>query len=63
MFVILVPSVASFVYEPTPSFGMTMLCARLSNPTPPMMHVFVKSKVYQLREEGLPDLDEMSSMG
>ncbi len=54
----------SFMFEPVPGFGITMLpAARLNNPTPPMMHVFVKSKVYQLPEDGLPRFDEMPPMG
>ena len=50
----------SFMYEPCPDFGITMLPAsRLENPTPPMMHVYVKSAVYQLPDDGIPRFDEM----
>ena len=50
----------SFVYEPVPSFGLTMLpAARLPAPAAPMMHIFVKSKVYPLPEDGLPRFDEL----
>lgn len=50
----------SFIAEPCPGFGITMLpAARLANPTAPMMHVFVKDKVYPIPEDGVPQFDEM----
>lgn len=53
----------SFTHEVCPAIGMTMLsAARLESPTPPMMHVFVRSKVYALPEDGLPRFEELPPM-
>ena len=54
----------SFTHEPVPTMGLVMLpAARLESPAAPMMHVYVKSKVYPLPEDGLPRFDEMPPMG
>lgn len=54
----------SFTHEPCPGLGMTMLpAARLENPTAPMMHVFTRSSVYMLPEDGLPRFEELPPMG
>lgn len=53
----------SFVCEPVPRMGLVMLPAsRLESPTKPMCHVFVKSAVYPLPEDGIPRFDEMPPM-
>jgi len=53
----------SFMCEPVPHFGMTMLPAsRLSNAMAPMCHVYVKSAVYALPEDGIPRFDELPPM-
>ena len=54
----------SFMYEPCPGFGLTMLpAARLASPMPSMMHVYVKSKVCQLPEDGLLRFEELPPQG
>ena len=54
----------SFVCEPVPNFGLTMLPAsRLKAPTPPMAHVWVKSAVYPIPDDGVPQFAEMPPMG
>lgn len=57
-------SCGSFMFEPVPSMGITMLPAsRMSHPTPPMAHVYVKSAVYPLPDDGVPRFEEMPPMG
>jgi hypothetical protein len=54
----------SFMYEHVPAMGLTMLpAARLTDPAPPMCHVWTKSAVYALPEDGKPRFDEMPPMG
>ena len=54
----------SFTHEIAPGFGMGLLpAARLENPAPPMMHMYVRSSVYQIPDDGVPRFDEMPPMG
>ena len=54
----------SFTHEIAPSFGMALLpAARLENPTPPMMHIYTRSSVYAIPDDGLPRFDEMPPVG
>lgn len=53
------------MHEELPAFGgLVMLpAARLPTPTAPMFHIFVRSKVYTLPDDGLPRFDEMPPLG